>query len=563
MIPQTAPRRAAVAAGCRHVAGRLRAETALCPAGLSWLACGAVLLMLASPAQAQAQARCGAGGGATACDPPSSSPAGSTDFGGHTGPTDPGHGSFSAPGHGGMAEDPDGHGASDPHDPGGPSGSGGRGSSDPHGPGGSADPGGRGSSGHHHGHGGSTDPGGPTGPAGPSGPSGPTGPTNPTDPADPTGPAGQNPPGNTGATGPKDPSDPADPVDPLVLSAASGAGDPAADPSGGPGLRPEFSAYGAAIPTAQVLGLDTLGTLYDRIGDERIGLDSSSAGLRASSVWGRAFGAYVGAAYGGQAQARTSGSEVGVQLGLDLYRHIAAHGGRDFFGTYFSYANAQVGTSGLVTDATDAANIMEKTGTDNVNAYSGGLYYTHFGPSGWYADIVVQGTRYGGTAASTRTSIPLTGDGFAASLELGVPFALRPGLALEPQAQLVWQGVWLADQSDAFGTVQPGGGATLYGRIGAQLNGVTQTGAWQLRPYARTNLWSALAGTSSSILYAGVESITTKADATWTQLGLGLTARRSDSRFSFYAHIDGLVGLKNAGTNRYGFDGGAGLKYEW
>ena len=252
-----------------------------------------------------------------------------------------------------------------------------------------------------------------------------------------------------------------------------------------------------------------------------------------------------------------------MQVGLDLYRHVTANGSRNFFGTYFSYANAQVGTSGLVTNVADSANIMEKTGTDNVNAYSGGLYYTHFGPSGWYVDMVAQGTRYGGTASSTRTAIPLTGDGFAASLELGVPFALRPGLALEPQAQLVWQGVWLAGQSDAFGTVQPGGGTALYGRIGAQLNGVTQSGAWQLRPYARANLWSALAGTSSSVLYAGVESITTKADAAWTQLGLGLTARRQDSRFSFYAHIDGLVGLKNAGTNRYGFDGGAGLKYEW
>ena len=369
------------------------------------------------------------------------------------------------------------------------------------------------------------------------------------DPSGPTDPGGPNDP--SGPTDPGGPSDPADPAGPTPAS-----GDHAS-------LAPEFSAYGAASPTAQLLGLDTLGTLYDRIGDETIGTDSGSTDVRVSSIWGRAFGGYVGAGYGGETQTRTSGSEAGLQVGLDLYRHIAADGGRNFFGVYFSYANANVGTSGLVTNAADTAGIMEKTGTDNVNAYSGGLYYTHFAPSGWYADFVAQGTHYTGSATSIGTSIPLTGYGFATSLELGAPIALRPGLALEPQAQLIWQGVWLSEQTDAYGTVQPGATSTLYGRIGAQLNGVTQTGAWQLRPYARANLWSALAGTSSSVLYAGVDSITTKADAAWTQLGLGLTARRNGSRLSLYAHIDGLVGLQNAGTNRYGVDGGAGLKYEW
>jgi outer membrane autotransporter protein len=84
-----------------------------------------------------------------------------------------------------------------------------------------------------------------------------------------------------------------------------------------------------------------------------------------------------------------------------------------------------------------------------------------------------------------------------------------------------------------------------------------------LRPYARANLWSALAGSTTSVAYGPVDSISIKADAAWTQIGIGITARRIDSRISFYAHVDGLIGLQNGHTNHYGVDGAAGLKVTW
>jgi outer membrane autotransporter protein len=35
---------------------------------------------------------------------------------------------------------------------------------------------------------------------------------------------------------------------------------------------------------------------------------------------------------------------------------------------------------------------MTRTGTLNLNGYSGGGYWTYYGPGGWYLDAVVQGT---------------------------------------------------------------------------------------------------------------------------------------------------------------------------
>jgi outer membrane autotransporter protein len=36
--------------------------------------------------------------------------------------------------------------------------------------------------------------------------------------------------------------------------------------------------------------------------------------------------------------------------------------------------------------------MMTQTGSPDLNGYSGGAYWTHYGPSGWYLDGVLQGT---------------------------------------------------------------------------------------------------------------------------------------------------------------------------
>jgi outer membrane autotransporter protein len=81
---------------------------------------------------------------------------------------------------------------------------------------------------------------------------------------------------------------------------------------------------------------------------------------------------------------------------------------------------------------------MIRTGTVGVNGYSGGAYWTHYGPSGWYIDAVIPGAGYDGSAPTQFVNLPLNGSGFVSSLEAGYPFPLPwfgPTFVLEPQAK--------------------------------------------------------------------------------------------------------------------------------
>ena len=114
-------------------------------------------------------------------------------------------------------------------------------------------------------------------------------------------------------------------------------------------------------------------------------------------------------------------------------------------------ATGDLDINGLVTNLAATAYELRRTGTLNLNAYSGGGYWTHYGPGGWYLDAVLQGTGYDGTATAqfpnlgVTTKLPTGGSGFLASLEGGypIPLALGPNFILEPQAQIIWQHVEL------------------------------------------------------------------------------------------------------------------------
>ncbi len=53
-----------------------------------------------------------------------------------------------------------------------------------------------------------------------------------------------------------------------------------------------------------------------------------------------------------------------------------------------------------------------------------GGYWTHYGPTGWYLDAVVQGTFYDGAASTSFSHLSTDGSGLVASLEGGYPFPL-------------------------------------------------------------------------------------------------------------------------------------------
>jgi outer membrane autotransporter protein len=236
-----------------------------------------------------------------------------------------------------------------------------------------------------------------------------------------------------------------------------------------PIIGPELATYSVAQPLARQLGLTMLGTMHERIGDtltERAG-GAGSEGL-ARSAWARVFGQQIDNRYETFTDARAKGRQIGVQAGLDLWRGSLMAGHRDAAGVYFAYGNSNVDVDGLVTNAAATGYVLEHTGSLNLNGYSGGAYWTHYGPGGWYVDAILQGTYYDGDATTPYARLPVTGSGFATSVEAGYPFRLPlgPGFVLEPQMQIIWQHVGLNEADDGLGPVDLGSTSGVTGRLG-------------------------------------------------------------------------------------------------
>jgi len=353
-----------------------------------------------------------------------------------------------------------------------------------------------------------------------------------------------------------------------------------------PIVGPEIATYGVVQPIARQLGMTTLGTLHDRIGDTLnaargtpCGPDGDTRDTIAGNApvkplpdcpytgwWGRVLGQQIDDHYTAFADPRASGQLLGFQSGIDLWRGEWIPGHRDAAGIYVAYANANVDVSGLVTNEAVNGYVLRKTGSLNLDAWSGGAYWTHYGPSDWYLDAVAQVTRYEGAASTQFANLETSGFGFVSSLETGYPIPLPlfgPGFVMEPQAQIVWQQVSFQDGNDGLGEVALGATSGASGRIG--LRGrwtiVSDSGqVWQ--PYVRANLWQDW-GAQATTTFSGADLVPLLEQATRLQLGGGLSMRMS-ANLSLYANADYQFAVDNSdGGRRDGIRGAAGVRYMW
>jgi outer membrane autotransporter protein len=354
-----------------------------------------------------------------------------------------------------------------------------------------------------------------------------------------------------------------------------------------PIIGPEIATYGVVQPIARQLGMTTLGTLHDRSGDTllnaNMGTPCSSGGDTRDTIatkapvkplpdcpyigwWGRVLGQQIDNHYRAFADPRASGQLLGFQSGIDLWRGEWIPGHRDVAGIYVGYANAGVDVNGLVTNEAATAYVLRKTGSLNLDAWSGAAYWTHYGPGDWYLDAVAQATHYQGAASTQFASLSTTGFGFVSSLETGYPIRLPlfgPGFVLEPQAQIVWQRVSFDDANDGLGDVALGTTSGASGRIGlrGKWTVVSDSGqVWQ--PYVRANLWRDW-GAQATAIYSGADLVPLLEQATRLQLGGGMSVRMT-ANVSLYANADYQFAVGNTdGGRRDGVRGAAGVRYTW
>jgi outer membrane autotransporter protein len=179
-----------------------------------------------------------------------------------------------------------------------------------------------------------------------------------------------------------------------------------------------------------------------------------------------------------------------------------------------------------------------------------GAYWTHFGPSGWYVDGVLQGSWYDVKATSLYgAGISTNATGYTASLEAGYPIHFGEGNAwqIEPQAQIVYQGVSVDRSQDQYSSVDWNAGTAWTGRLGARLQytGRNERGLlWQ--PYVRVNLWHAFSGRDRAFFGQSSPAIETRFGDTVMEVGGGVTAR-----------VNQNVSLYGQASYRWSLDGGS------
>ena len=339
-----------------------------------------------------------------------------------------------------------------------------------------------------------------------------------------------------------------------------------------PIIGPRLATYGVVQPIARQIGLTTLGTLHERIGDTLTG-GNASPGAEGwfHSAWGRVIGQQIDNHYQAFADPRASGRLIGLQFGVDVWRGSFSPGSRDVAGLYFGYLNGDTNIDGLVTNADATAYVLQRTGMLNLNSYSLGGYWTHYGPGGWYLDAVLQGTRYGGDATTQfstfglTTTLPTHGSGFVSSLEGGypIPLAFGPGFVLEPQAQIIWQEVHFDGASDGISSVALGSTSGTTGRLGVR-GQWTIPGAdgevWQ--PYGRFNVWRDWGGNAATSFAGSGIAVPLVEQATRLELAGGLTFKLQ-ANLSFYTQIGYQFAVAPTNAGRDGVKGDIGLQYTW
>ena len=358
-------------------------------------------------------------------------------------------------------------------------------------------------------------------------------------------------------------------------------------PTPGPGtfpiIGPELATYGVVQPIAQQLGRAMLGTHDDRMGavyyqegmpcepaQQPVYTKAPPTGCAPEgwrpAVWGRVFGQQIDNHYQAFADPRADGQIAGFQAGVDLVRSdslISGH--KDYGGLYFAYGNANVDVTGLVTNAAATAFVLQHTGGLNLNAYSGGAYWTHYGTPGWYLDLALQGTSYGGSTSTEFARLNTTGSGFISSLEGGYPIALPqlgPGFVLVPEAQVLWQWVSFNSGFDGLGPVGLGTTSETTARLGLKGRWTITTDSGQVwQPYVRANVWSDLGGSAATKF--GPDRVPLVSQAQYMDVDAGFTTK-IDAHFSAYADAGYQFAISNdGGGKRNGVKGTAGLRYQW
>ena len=318
------------------------------------------------------------------------------------------------------------------------------------------------------------------------------------------------------------------------------------------GERIEVAVYPAVPSLVQLYAQTAVDTLDQRRGDLNL-IDPQGGAKKSSNDWARIIGK-TGKSTPSNASDGPSMNfnAYALQLGVDLYQNEQQGGSRSYIGPYVTIGSANANTS------SQAGGIS--TGSINgMQAYSLGLYATHFAANGLYVDALAQGTRYLNAGASSVQGAQLRtqGSGFTGSLEGGGRWNFDKFL-ISPQAQIVYDAIGMNNATDAYGQVNFNKSELTRGRLGLLAGHKDVIGSTPIFAYLRASYWSVFnAGTSTTMasLY-GVNPVTfqSQANSGWMTVDAELNARitKDTNLFLNLAVDNSLVGTYQAYSGRIG-----------
>ncbi|MBM2766041.1 autotransporter outer membrane beta-barrel domain-containing protein [Burkholderia anthina] len=350
-------------------------------------------------------------------------------------------------------------------------------------------------------------------------------------------------------TDPTDPTDPGDPVDPTGTGNGNGN-------DGNLAYRPGVAGY-AMTPLLNVdYGFSTLGRLHERVGDI-YNLEKQAPGNR-DGVWGRIGGQSLDANAGRfAADERTFFAQFGKDWTLDQ----ASAGGSTHAGVTASIGIANASFSDLA--RADTQDLSTSTGSVEMHAQSIGGYWTRYLSDGTYFDSVGQVTHYGNRYRdSYGNEASQNGFGVALSQEVGKPFGIGgTPIAVEPQAQLMYQYLKLNGFNDNVSAVSGTTTNALRGRVGVRIfrpNLDANAGGGAATPYFTADVLHDFLSPGQTVV--GGTPFATHLGRTWYELGIGVTASFGKSG-ELYANAKYARNI--GGDYRRGITGQVGYRYSW
>jgi autotransporter family porin len=350
----------------------------------------------------------------------------------------------------------------------------------------------------------------------------------------------ENPGTPTNPTTPTTPTEPSVPSDPAAVNLT---------------YRVEAPLLAALPNVLRFADLSMLATYHKRMGDETAAVaDRFTAPGR---VWGRILTEDGSFRQTGTVRPEANGNVYGFQLGVDLFRFGNDKGHHDV-GIYGGYTDGNYGVRGF------ASGIQNQyVGKLKPNAIYAGAYWSYLANNGFYSDVVVQRSFYGGKAmAINGNRIDIDGSGILASVEAGYGIALSSRWTLEPQVQVIAQGVSINDATIPNATVVQDSDGQITGRIGLRAKGRFDAGSGSIQPYARFNLWRAFASTDRTLYRtaAATTIIPTFNSSIWGEAGAGLTWSLSP-RLALFGEVDHRFSLDNdRGVVGHTTGGSVGIK---